>query len=259
MNTLRWPAALLWDVDGTLAETERDGHRVAFNEAFAAMRLPWHWDVAHYGALLAVTGGRERLLHDMQSRPEAPAQPEARDALARMLHALKNSAYAQRVADGALVLRPGVLNLLRAARQAGLPMGIATTTSQANVAALLGAALGADWRAGFAVCVCGEDVHAKKPDPEVYLRAVQALGCALGAALAIEDSPAGVQAACQAGVPVIVTRSVYFADADVRGALAVGPGLHIRTGWEPAPPGTGTGLDAGIGLEDLAHWMAATR
>lgn len=250
------PAALLWDVDGTLAETERDGHRVAFNQAFEAMRLPWRWEVDHYGSLLAITGGRERLLHDMATRADAPTQPAEREALARMLHALKNTAYARRVADGAVALRPGVAALLQAVRHAGVPMAIATTTSQANVAALLGATLGAAWRDGFAVCVCGEDVQAKKPDPEVYQRALQVLGCVPGHALAIEDSPAGVAAARAAGVPVIVTRSVYFADADVPGALAVGPGLHTRAGWLPPVRPDDAGGAAGIGLDDLAHWMA---
>ena len=256
MNTRVRPAALLWDVDGTLAETERDGHRVAFNRAFAAMGLGWHWDADHYGRLLAVTGGRERLLHDMQTRADAPAQPQARDALARMVHALKNSTYAGLVAESGIPLRPGVHALLQAARAQGVAMGIATTTSHANVAALLGAALGSGWGAWFVACVCGEDVQAKKPDPEVYHRALQALPCPPGEVLAIEDSPAGVQAARAAGLAVVVTRSVYFADADVSGALAVGPGLHTRSGWLPALPEAGPGAGPGVGLADMAYWMA---
>lgn len=256
MSSAHRPAALLWDVDGTMAETERDGHRVAFNQAFTAMGLSWRWDEAHYGGLLAVTGGRERLLHDMQNRADAPAQPEARDALARMLHSLKNSAYARLVADGGIALRPGVRALLEEARREDIPMGITTTTSRANVAALLGAALGPQWRSWFAVCVCGEDVQAKKPDPEVYRTAVQLLQLPPARVLALEDSPAGVQAARAAGVPVTVTRSVYFADADVAGALAVGPGLHTRRGWAPALPPVPDGAD-GVGLDQLAHWMAA--
>lgn len=256
MNSAHRPAALLWDVDGTLAETERDGHRVAFNQAFAAMGLDWRWDEAHYGALLAVTGGRERLLHDMQQRPDAPRQPEERDALARMLHTLKNSAYARLVADGGIALRPGVMALLQATRHRDVPMGIATTTSHSNVAALLGAALGGHWRDWFVQLVCGEDVQAKKPDPEVYRKSVELLQLPPGQVLALEDSPAGVQAARAAGVPVVVTRSVYFADADVTGALAVGPGLHTRSGWSPELPRMQPDADGGIGLDELAYWMA---
>ena len=247
------PAALLWDVDGTLAETERDGHRVAFNLAFEAMGLAWRWDEAHYGRLLAVTGGRERLLHDMQQRADAPGRAAERDALARALHALKNSVYARLVAESCIPLRMGVLSLLQACRNEGVPMAITTTTSRSNVDALMGAALGEHWSAWFAVCVCGEDVRAKKPDPEVYLKALEALQLKPSRVLAIEDSPAGVQAACAAGVPVVVTRSVYFADAVLDGALAVGPGLHTRRGWSPRLPDH---ADPGamVGLADLAFW-----
>lgn len=252
---MRLPAAVLWDVDGTLAETERDGHRVAFNQAFAARGLDWHWDEAHYGRLLTVTGGRERILHDMAHRPRAPAAQGEREALARDLHALKNRLYARLVADAGIALRPGVDALMRACRDARVPMGITTTTSHANLQALMERALGPSWRAGFAVCVCGEDVQAKKPDPEVYRQALQALQLPGREVIAIEDSPAGVQAAVAAGVPVLVTRSVYFARAPVPGALAVGPGLHTRQGWTPALPAAGRAAD-GVGLPDLAGWMA---
>ena len=102
MSALR---ALLWDVDGTLAETERDGHRVAFNLAFEALGLPWRWDVARYGALLRVTGGRERLMHDMSTRTDAPPTPGERDALARALHARKNAIFGELVRGGGLPLR----------------------------------------------------------------------------------------------------------------------------------------------------------
>nr|MCU0889753.1 HAD hydrolase-like protein [Rubritepida sp.] len=129
--------ALIWDVDGTLAETERDGHRVAFNLAFEEHGLPWRWDAVHYGALLAVTGGRERLLHDMAARPDAPADADEREALARRLHATKTRYYTALVERGAIALRPGVHELLDECTAAGLPMAIATTTTRANVGALL--------------------------------------------------------------------------------------------------------------------------
>ncbi|MFG5409478.1 HAD-IA family hydrolase [Piscinibacter sakaiensis] len=180
--------ALIWDVDGTLAETERDGHRLAFNEAFQALGLPWRWDERRYGELLAVTGGRERLLHDMATRPDAPADPDARRALAARLHALKNERYAAIVAAGGIPLRPGVAELLDEARRAGLPMAIATTTSRSNVEALLGAHLGPGWAAGFAAVVCAEDAPRKKPDPQAYLQALAGLGCAPAEALALEDA-----------------------------------------------------------------------
>jgi phosphoglycolate phosphatase-like HAD superfamily hydrolase len=129
--------AVLWDVDGTLAETERDGHRVAFNRAFESLGLAWRWDVDRYGELLAVTGGRERILHDMASRPDAPASEAAREQLARRLHARKTEIYAGIAGHGQLPLRPGVRELMEACLAQGVRMGIATTTSRPNVEALL--------------------------------------------------------------------------------------------------------------------------
>jgi HAD superfamily hydrolase (TIGR01509 family) len=244
--------ALLWDVDGTLAETERDGHRVAFNLAFEAMQLPWRWDEARYGELLAVTGGRERLLADMATRADAPGQPGDRDALARALHALKNQHYAALVHEGQLALRPGVAALIDEAEAAGLRQAITTTTSRRNVEALLGVHLGPRWPSRFAAVVCGEDVQRKKPDPAVFRLALAALKLAPRQTLAIEDSPGGVAAARAADVPVLVTRSVYFAHATIESAIAIGPGLGQRDGWRPSLRGP-----AGpVRLADLQAWHA---
>jgi HAD superfamily hydrolase (TIGR01509 family) len=251
-------AALLWDVDGTLAETERDGHRVAYNRAFEACGLPWRWDDGYYGPLLRVSGGIERLMHDMASRADAPASVEERAALARAIHAKKNTYYAELVRDGAIPLRHGVLALIRECRERDLPMGITTTTSLANVDALLTEHLGERWRAWFAVVVCSEDVQRKKPDPEVYVRAVATLGVSPHEVLAIEDSTDGAAAAIAAGVPVIVARSAYFADAHIDAALAVGPGLHERRGWQPTLS-IPSDLGVTVGLEDLEAWWRLTQ
>lgn len=248
--------ALLWDVDGTLAETERDGHRVAFNQAFEALGLPWRWDEVAYGPLLRVTGGQERILTYMALRQDAPAALAQRQALARELHRLKNARYGALVAAGAVALRPGVRELIESAERSGLRQAIATTTSRANVEALLSHHFGADGLRRFDAVVCGEDVAAKKPAPEVYLQVLDTLRLAPRAALAIEDSPAGVAAAQAAGVPVLVTRSVYFAEDDVQAASAVGPGLHTRRGWHPAPT-AGPGCAESVRLQDLMAWHAA--
>lgn len=246
--------ALLWDVDGTLAESERDGHRVAFNQAFESMGLPWRWSEAHYGTLLRITGGRERILADMQAQSGAPALGDEREALARELHRRKNDAYAVIVREGAISLRPGVRELIEEALAAGLALGIATTTSRSNVNALLVRHFGGRWEQQFAAVVCGEDVAAKKPDPEVYLRALRALDLGALQTLAIEDSPGGVAAARAADVPVVVTRSAYFCDDTVEGAIAIGPGLHDRLGWVPALPAAVSGR---VRLEDLRYWHAS--
>ena len=244
--------AVLWDVDGTLAETERDGHRVAFNLAFKACGLPWDWSVERYGELLAVTGGQERLMHDMNSRADGPALPEERDALARRVHKRKNSLYAELVTSHGIALRPGVPELMEQCRTRGIRMAITTTTSKDNVDALLRAHLGAGWSNWFETLVCGEDVARKKPDPEVYVQALQRLGLGPLDTVALEDSPGGVASACAADVPVVVSRSAYFAHASFEGAIAIGPGLDQRTGWRPELPGTTS--SAFVGLDDLIGW-----
>jgi HAD superfamily hydrolase (TIGR01509 family) len=246
--------ALLWDVDGTLAETERDGHLVAFNRAFEACGLPWRWSQAQYGELLRITGGRERLMFDMNQRADAPP-PAERDAVARAVHAKKNAFYAELVATTGIPLRDGVLALMQQCRERGVRMGIATTTSRSNVDALLRVHLGERWADQFAVTVCGEDVQRKKPDPEVYVKALRALAIGPLDAVAIEDAPGGVAAARAADIPVIVTRSAFFAQAPIDGAIAVGPGLHDRRGWRPALPAQ-AGPARGVELDDIESWRA---
>ncbi len=247
--------AVLWDVDGTIAETERDGHRVAFNRAFEACGLPWRWDEALYGDLLHITGGCERLLHDMQTRPDAPVLPTARDALARTVHAKKNALYADLVGTGLIPLRGGVSKLMVQCHARGVRMGIATTTSRSNVDALMRWHLGASWAQQFSVIVCGEDVERKKPDPAAYVQTLQRLGIGPLEAVAIEDSPPGAAGARAAGIPVIVTRSAYFEQSPIEGALAAGPGLHTRRGWWPALR-TGADEREPVGLDDIEAWRA---
>lgn len=251
----RAPAAVLWDVDGTLAETERDGHRVAFNLAFETEGLPWRWDPERYGDLLRVAGGRERLLFDMETRPDAPKSAKERLSLVERLHQRKTAHYTALVRQGAIGMREGVRPLLHECLAQGARLGIATTTSRSNIEALLSTQLGSDWTRWFEVIVAGEDVRRKKPDPEVYHLALAALAIPPGEALAIEDSPDGARAAIAAGVPVVVTRSAYFSDAPPAGVAAEGPGLQLRTGWTPAPERSSSAT--GIGFEDLRRWWAA--
>jgi HAD superfamily hydrolase (TIGR01509 family) len=246
--------ALLWDVDGTLAETERDGHRIAFNRAFEACGLPWRWDVGRYGELLRITGGRERLLHDMATRADAPPLLGERLALAARLHRCKNGCYAELVASGGIALRAGVAELIRECRDSGTRLAIATTTSRANVQALLAQQLGPQAIGWFDAVLCGEDVQRKKPDPEVYRLALGRLGLTGPQTLAIEDSPGGVAAAREAGVPVVVTRSMYFAGDSVEGAIAIGADLGSRAGWLPPPAAPADAGSTRIGLGELQHW-----
>jgi HAD superfamily hydrolase (TIGR01509 family) len=222
--------ALIWDVDGTVAETEAHGHRVAFNLAFETIGNPWRWDVPTYGALLHVTGGRERLLAFMAGRADAPSTAEGREALARELHRCKNDAYARLVAQGGIGARPGVRRLMDACQREGVALALATTTSTSNVHALFSSLFGAGWRSRFAAVVCAEDAPVKKPDPQAYRLALERLGVAPDEAFAIEDSPNGLQAARAAGIRCGITRSAYFADAVFEGAAWIRDDLD-----RPAP------------------------
>ncbi len=244
--------ALLWDVDGTLAETERDGHLVAFNRAFEALGVPWRWSEQHYGELLAVSGGRERLLYDMSRREEAPGDAQQREALAETVHRLKNQVYEGIVRCGDLPLRAGVAELLSDCSRAHLPMGIVTTTSRGNVEALLEWHLGSRWQGHFATVMCASEAPRKKPDPQVYRLALEALRLRPHEAVAIEDAPAGIEAAQRNGVPVIVTHSHYFPACAAVGALASGPSLGRGEGWQPPADAAATR----IGLDQIIRWHA---
>jgi HAD superfamily hydrolase (TIGR01509 family) len=242
--------AILWDVDGTLAETERDGHLVAFNRAFAQLEVPWRWSEQRYAELLHIAGGLERLLYDMQSQLLAPASTDQRRELAEQIHKLKNVLYAAIVTRGNLPLRPGVPELLMDCSNQGFPMAIVTTTSRANVDALLGVHLGSSWRSHFAAVVCGEDAPRKKPDPLAYTLALRALGARPQDTIALEDSGPGITAATAAGIPVIATRSHFFPLAADARTLAQGPGLASVRGWKPQPPPH----TKRIGLEQIVRW-----
>lgn len=218
MNALQ---ALIFDVDGTLAETERDGHRPAFNAAFAEHGLDWHWDASLYGELLAVTGGKERMRHYAERyAPDVAARADV-DALIRQLHATKTVHYVRLVGAGRLALRPGVAELIAEARAAGIRLAIATTTSPENVGALLDASLApgsSDW---FEVIGAGDVVSAKKPAPDIYRWVLDRLALPAGACLAIEDSENGLRAALGAGLRCLVTIGEYTQEQDFSGAAAV--------------------------------------
>lgn len=192
--------AIIFDVDGTIAETE-ELHRHAFNRAFAEAGHDWAWDQTRYRDLLKVTGGRERIRHFLES-----IGADLDDADVEALHRRKNTLYAEQVARGDAELRPGVARLIGDAKDAGIRLAIATTTSPSNLSALLARLLDG---VRFDVVVTGEDVRAKKPDPEVYRRTLAELGLPPPDCVAIEDSRNGLDAARTCGVPTLVTPSFY--------------------------------------------------
>ncbi len=213
--------ALLFDVDGTLADTERDGHRPAFNAAFREFGLDWDWDVARYGELLAVTGGKERMRYYVERFRPDYSKPSDFEDLIVALHKAKTRHYTELLAGGGIPLRPGVERLLREARTAGLILGVATTTTPENVTALLRHSLAEDGGDWFAVIAAGDIVPAKKPAPDIYVWAMRQLGLRPEECLAFEDSENGLRASLGAGIQTVVTINDYPRDHDFSGALAV--------------------------------------
>lgn len=213
------PAALIFDVDGTLAETE-ELHRAAFNAAFADAGLGWHWTRDIYRRLLKVTGGKERIAAwcvEIRT-PLPPGQIAA-------LHADKTKRYSGMMATGRIALRPGVARLMAEARTRGVALAVATTTTRANVEALTRAVSSATAAEIFEVVAAGDEVAAKKPAPDVYRLALERLGIAADAALAFEDSRNGLLSARGAGLRTIVTPSVYTSGEDFSGAFVLLPDL----------------------------------
>lgn len=213
--------ALFFDVDGTLADTERNGHRVAFNRAFAEAKLDWHWDVPLYGKLLAVAGGKERIQHYVDQYRPNYKRPTDFAAQVTDLHAAKTRHYTALLAAGGIPLRPGVARLLREARAQGLRLAIATTTTPANVTALLEHALAPDAVFWFEVIAAGDVVAAKKPAPDIYYYVLEKMSLAPEECLAFEDSENGLRAARDAGLKTVVSTNDYTRDHSFEGATLV--------------------------------------
>jgi len=205
---------ILWDVDGTLADTERDGHRVAFNMAFEEANLTRRWDIETYGELLKVTGGKERMQFDIKrgGMPDMPYEKIAE------LHARKTIHYQSLIADGLIPLRAGVLRLLEEAYAAGITLGVSTTTTPAALDALIEHSLGKEWFDRFAVLAAGDIVPNKKPAPDIYTYAMEQLGVAPENTIALEDSGNGWLSAQAAGLKCVVTINDYTAKQDFEGA-----------------------------------------
>ena len=223
--------ALIFDVDGTLADTE-GAHLAAFNQAFASAGLPWRWDESLYVSLLDVSGGKERMAHYLAhyvNRNGALASGDSTTAIApdfNALHAVKTTVYTDQMRAGGLALRPGIEAILAAANQAGLRLAIATTTTESNIDALLRPRLGPDWSQRFEVIEHAGTAPRKKPDPQVYRQTLQPLGLTATECLAFEDSANGLQAALGASIATIITPNPFTAHHNFKGALRILPSLE---------------------------------
>lgn len=250
--------ALLFDVDGTLADTERDGHRVAFNAAFRDAGLDWVWSVELYGELLAVTGGKERIRYYLDKFNREFERPDDLDGFVADLHGSKTRHYTSLLDEGAIPLRPGVLRLIRAARSERLRLAIATTTTPTNVSALLRNAMGSDAESWFEVIAAGDIVPAKKPAPDIFVWAMEQMRLDPDECLAFEDSENGVLAARGAGIrSIVVTVNDYTREHEFPGASLVldqlggaGQSCRVLDGGYP--------LDGILEIADLRGLHAAT-
>lgn len=240
--------AVIFDVDGTMADTEA-AHREAFNDAFAEVGLDWHWDEALYARLLNVAGGKERIWHYWQCvEPEEVMGSEVKGTI-DAVHAIKTCYYAERVRGGRVPLRPGIRRLIGEANEAGVPLAIATTTTPANLDALLCTPLGDDWRERFAAVCDASTSPVKKPAPDVYFAALQRLGVPAAHCIALEDSENGLRAARAAGIATVITPTAYTAWQRFDDAMLVLP--HLGDPDQPVQQGI---AGAERGWVDLA-WL----
>jgi HAD superfamily hydrolase (TIGR01509 family) len=215
--------AILFDVDGTIADTERDGHRVAFNRAFSDFGLDWHWDIERYGKLLQINGGKERIHYYIDHLASQNVAIHAINPLVDALYAAKTNHYIKALASEApaIPLRPGVYRIIREAQSNGLKLAIATSSTFENVAALLKTRLAEDALDWFDVIATSDNISRKKPASDIYQYVLKNLKLPANECIAIEDSEYGLISSLGANLKTVVTVNDYTKTESFNGALAV--------------------------------------
>lgn len=251
-------STLIFDCDGVLGDTERFGHLPAFNEMFREFGLPVTWSAEEYGSLLAIGGGKERmatlLSPEFVAANGLPTDAESQAELLVRWHGRKTEIYTEMVAQGRIPPRPGITRIIAAAQDAGWKLGVASTSAEPSVRAILDVAARPDRAARFDLVLAGDVVAHKKPAPDIYLLALERLAVPANGVVVIEDSRNGLLSAADAGLTCVVTVSDYTADETFDEAVLVvssfgDPGdavTHVLANRSAARPGDW------VTLEDLA-------
>ena len=247
--------ALFFDQDGVIIDTERDGHRVSFNETFKEMGFEVYWDEDYYHELLQIPGGKERMKHHLHTRGFGKeVKPEDEDELIKTMHKRKTTLFIELIESGRLPLRPGIHRFMKEAMDAGLILGVCTTSNERAAHAIAYNILN-DIK--FEFVLAGDIVSKKKPDPEIYNLALSKTGLKPEECLVIEDSEKGIAAAKAAGMHVVATSNGYTEKEDLSDADLTVTCLGDATGEQGSmTKGVIKGYDGVVHIDQLLEYFA---
>ncbi|MBC8505788.1 MAG: HAD-IA family hydrolase [Chloroflexi bacterium] len=248
--------AVFFDQDGVIIDTERDGHRVAFNQTFKDFGYDFEWDVAYYHELLQIAGGKERMKHHLHTKGfGVEINPEEVDDLVKKMHKHKTAVFVELIESGKLPLRPGVKRLMQEVNDAGLLLGICTTSNERAAQAVVNGMLS---EIKFKFVLAGDIVEKKKPDPEIYNLALSKSGFEPEECIVIEDSRNGVLAAHAAGLNIVATTNIYTASENLSDANIITTCLGDADGEKGKlnQGGEGIAYDGVLRLEQLMEYFS---
>jgi len=248
--------AVFFDQDGVIIDTERDGHRVAFNQTFKDFGYDFEWNVDYYHELLQVAGGKERMKHHLQTKGfGVEIKPEEVDNLIKKMHKHKTAVFVELIESGKLPLRPGVKRLMKEVNDAGLLLGICTTSNERAAQAVVTGMLR---EIKFEFVLAGDIVGKKKPDPEIYNLALSKSGLNPEECIVIEDSRNGVLAARAANLNIVATTNIYTASENLSDANIITTTLGDMDGEKGKlnQGGEGINYEGVLHLEQLMAYFA---